>query len=151
MNVWNLGQAEDNGMAVLRSVKGRYATLHATWAEWKGYGFRIEAYGTKGMVQASYAPMMSMGIYLDKPGGRRRRTYNFYPGMMIREKIQGWQSSVIRTFRQEFTDFVKLVAGKPAEIAAGVCGLRAVQIAHAVYQSTRERRPVCLEPIEVTG
>jgi predicted dehydrogenase len=146
-NIWKLGQSEDNGMALLRSSRGKYATLHATWTEWKGYGFHIEAYGTKGMVRASYAPMMSMGIYLDKPGGRRRRTFNFYPTLMLREKVRGWQSTVIQTFRQEFTDFVNVTNGKRGNMADGVAGLRAVEIADAVYQSTRERRPICLKPL----
>jgi predicted dehydrogenase len=146
-NIWRLGESEDNGMAVLRSFTGKYATLHATWAEWKGYGFHIEAYGTRGMLRASYAPMMSMGIYLDKPGGKRTREIHFYPGIMVREKFKGWQSTVVKAFQHELTDFVNSIRGNPGDMADGMAGLRAVEIADAVYQSTKERRPVLLKPL----
>src|SRR5712691_1515246 len=51
--VWNL-PGEDNGFALLRSQNGTVATLHATWSEWKGYRFHVEAYGDRGMVKAFY-------------------------------------------------------------------------------------------------
>ena len=103
-----------------------------------GYRFYLEAYGTKGMVRAYYAPMMNLLITQDKPGGRRKRTVRFYPMTMLREKFIGWQSSVIQMFRQEFTDFVRLTRGKESAIADGVAGLRAVEIANAVYRSSKE-------------
>ena len=61
-NVWNLPGSEDNGVAILRSANGTVATLHATWSEWKGYRFYVEAYGDRGMVKAFYAPMMNLLI-----------------------------------------------------------------------------------------
>lgn len=142
--VWNLGSSEDNGIALLRNPQGKYAVLQATWTEWKGYRFYLEAYGTKGMVRAYYAPMMNLLITQDKPGGRRKRTVRFYPMTMLREKFIGWQSSVIQMFRQEFTDFVRLTRGKESAIADGVAGLRAVEIAHAVYRSSKEHSAIRL-------
>lgn len=142
--VWNLGASEDNGIALLRNSQGKYAVLQATWTEWKGYRFYIEAYGTKGMVRAYYAPMMNLLITQDKPDGRRKRTVRFYPMTMLREKFIGWQSSVIQMFRQEFTDFVRLTRGERSAIADGVAGLRAVEIANAVYRSSREHSAIRL-------
>ena len=72
-NVWNLGESEDNGFALMQSSEGKMATLHATWSEWKGYRFQIEAHGNKGMVRAQYGPMTSMVIYADEPGGKRQK------------------------------------------------------------------------------
>ena len=53
---------------------------------------------------------------------------------MLREKVFGWESTVIETFRQELTDFIALSRdGEPSRIADGYAGLRAVEIANAIY------------------
>ncbi len=141
--VWRLDGVEDNGFAWLHSTEGRHATLQASWTEWKGYRFYVEAYGDRGMARAYYAPMMSAAVYLDEPGGRRRRSFRSYPWNILREKVRGWQSTVERTFEAEFNDFEKLCRGeKGLTIADGVAGMRAVEIANAVYRSSTERRIV---------
>ncbi len=134
--VWNLGESEDNGVALLRSPQGKCAVLQATWSEWKGYRFYLEAYGDKGMVRAYYAPMMNYMIRQEKPGASRKRTVRLYPATMVREKLSGWQSSVIRMFQQELSDFIRLTRGEKGVIADGLAGFRAVEIAHAVYRSS---------------
>lgn len=142
--IWNLENTEDNGIALLRSPQGKYAILQATWAEWKGYRFYVEAYGDKGMVRAYYAPMMNLLIRQEKPGAPRKRTMRFYPMPMLREKLSGWQSSVIRMFQEEITDFIRLTRGEKGAIADGVAGCRAVEIAHAVYRSNQDRTVIRL-------
>jgi predicted dehydrogenase len=145
--VWNLGLSEDNGVAILRNPQGKYATLQATWTEWKGYRFYIEAYGSKGMARAWYAPMFSMGVFMDEPGAPRRRKFNFYPKHILQEKLFGWQLTTEQSFQEEFADFADLCAGKPArslQIADGFAGFRAVEIANAVYQSSQTRETVRL-------
>ena len=147
-SVWNLPGAEDNGFALLRSSTGTVATVHASWSEWKGYHFYLEAYGDRGMVRAYYAPMMHVLITMDKPGGVRRRTRSFYPLMILKEKLFGWQHTVIDTFRQELTDFISLAAGGPAgTIADGFAGFRAIEIANAVYRSTAEQKTIGLTEV----
>jgi len=143
--VWNLPGAEDNGFALLRSSAGVVATLQASWTEWKGYRFYLEAYGDRGMVRAYYAPMMHLLIAMDKPGGVRRTSRSFYPLNIVKEKLLGWQGTVIETFRQELSDFIALAAGEErSAIADGYAGFRAIEIANAVYRSTAEKRPVSL-------
>ncbi|MGH9839349.1 MAG: Gfo/Idh/MocA family oxidoreductase [Blastocatellia bacterium] len=145
-DVWKLGLSEDNGCAILRGANGKYATLQATWTEWKGYRFYVEAYGSRGMARAYYAPMMSMAVFMDKTGGTRRRKFNLYPEIVLQEKIFGWQLTTEKAFRQEFADFVKLCGGEQGTIADGFSGFRAVEIANAVYRSARERQPIQLAP-----
>ncbi|MBA3609557.1 MAG: Gfo/Idh/MocA family oxidoreductase, partial [Chthoniobacterales bacterium] len=106
--VLNLPGSEDNGFALLRSADGTVATLHATWSEWKGYRFFIEAYGDQGMVRAFYAPMMNMVITKSTGDGKSRRRRIFYPMNMLKEKFLGWQSTAIETFRLELSDFISL-------------------------------------------
>jgi predicted dehydrogenase len=143
--VWNLACSEDNGFALLRSASGTVATLQASWSEWKGYRFYVEAYGDKGMVRAYYAPMMNLLIEKPTAESKPRRRFLFYPMNAIREKLFGWQSTVIETFRQELTDFIALSrGGEPGRIADGYAGLRAVEIANAVYRSSVENRQITL-------
>jgi len=144
--VWNL-PGEDNGFALLLSESGTVATLHASWSEWKGYRFYVEAYGDKGMVRAYYAPMMNLLIQKPTPTSKSRRRFIFYPMNALKEKLFGWQSTVIETFRQELTDFISLSrGGEPGVIAAGQAGLRAVEIANAIYRSSGEGRKILLSP-----
>jgi predicted dehydrogenase len=138
--VWNLG-VEDEGIALLRTVDGVTASIEASWHEWRGYRFHIEAYGDRGMARAYYAPMMATVIRLDKPGGSRSVERRFFPKSIIREKVKGWQSTVIQTFVEELADFVAAATGAPhsGRLAVATDGLRAVQIAHATYESETSR------------
>jgi predicted dehydrogenase len=148
-NVWKLDHTEDNGFALLRSPAGKVATLHATWTEWKGYRFFLEAYGERGMARAYYAPMFAMAVTMDRPGGGRRREFHCYPEIVLREKFRGWQTTTAQAFQEEFADFVRLAQGDtshPLALADGFAGLRAVEIANAVYQSTVSGQPVQLTP-----
>lgn len=142
--IWNLRGSEDNGFALLRGENGKIATLHSSWSEWRGYRFSIEAYGDLGMARASYGPMMATAVRMQQRGGPARRERKLYPWIAVREKMQGWQSTVRLTFEQELRDFLGLLEGKPGSIADGVAGLRAVEIAHAVYASSESRSPVKL-------
>jgi predicted dehydrogenase len=142
--IWKLNGSEDNGFALLRGADERLATLHSSWSEWAGYRFSIEAYGDRGMARASYGPMFATVIQLDETGGRARRARKFYPWIAFREKVRGWQTTVRATFEQELGDFLGLLQNRPGSIADGVAGLRAVEIAHAVYASSRSRSPVTL-------
>jgi len=142
--ILNLSETEDNAFALLRNTSGAVASLHASWTEWKGYHFYIEAYGDKGMAKMFYGPMMNM-VVTKQPNNKRRRRFRFYPMVTIREKLFGWQSTVIETFRQELSDFANLCrVGRGGCIADGRAGLRAVAIANAVYDSSSHGRPITL-------
>ena len=138
--VWKLG-VEDEGIALLRTAEGTTASIEASWHEWRGYRFHIEAYGDRGMARAYYAPMMATVVKLDKPGGSKSVQRHFYPKAILREKVKGWQSTVIRTFVEELADFVAAANGKPhsGRLAVAADGLRAVQIAQATYASEVSR------------
>ena len=148
--VWKLNTAEDNALALFRSSEGVVGSLHSSWSEWKGYRFHVEAYGERGMARAYYAPMMATVIRLDRPGGERKIERHFYLSNIVREKFRGWQSTVIETFIEEFNDFAKLAQGQSGSgrIATAVDGLRSIQVAHAIYMSERDHRPVILDRLD---
>jgi predicted dehydrogenase len=145
-DIWKLDRSEDNAFALMRGPNGVVASLHSSWSEWKGYRFYIEAYGDRGMARAYYAPMMSTIITMDKPGGARQVVRNFYVSSIFREKLKGWQSTVIQTFVEELADFIALTKGQPGSgvIAQAIDGYRACEIANAVYQSSATGQAVSL-------
>ena len=52
-----------------------------------------------------------------------------------------------RAFQEELRDFVRLASGDArVALADGFAGVRAVEIAHAVYESSATNRPVMLPP-----
>lgn len=148
--VWHLPGVEDNAFALIRSADGVIGSVDASWSEWKGYRFYIEAYGDKGMARAYYAPMMATVIKLDRPGGNRKVKRHFYPGLMLLEKLRGWQSTVIQTFIEEFRDFVQIADNRDSDavrIASAADGARAIEIAKAVYSSSQSGGSVRLAPL----
>jgi predicted dehydrogenase len=148
--IWHVEGSEDNAMAILRGEGGVSAAYQATWTEWKGYRFFVEAYGDRGMVRAYYAPMFNLLITQDRPGGPRATQRQFYPEIILREKLKGWTTTAYLSFQEELVDFLRLIRGESGAIADGWSGLRAVEIAHAVYESSTTGAPVTLSQASPT-
>lgn len=144
-HVWKLPGSEDNAIVVMKNSSGIPATYHATWNEWKGYQFVIEAYGDLGMVRGAYAPMHNLLLTQSKPGGPTTRTVKRYWDVAVREKLKSWKSTALLSFDEELDDFIKLAEGKGGlRIANGYAGMRAIEIADAVYRSTETNEAVIL-------
>ena len=142
-DTWNLDRSEDNAFVHLQNEAGVMGSLHSSWTEWKGYRFWVEAYGDRGMARAYYAPMHSLVISLDKPGGKPVKQRNYYPGAIFREKFRGWQSTVIRSFAEELGDFAALASGASGGYLADAAdGVRSCAVPTALYQSAAEKRIV---------
>ncbi|MDZ4760258.1 MAG: Gfo/Idh/MocA family oxidoreductase, partial [Alphaproteobacteria bacterium] len=146
---WKLGGAEDNAMALFRSDTGVVCSLHASWTEWKGYRFHVEAFGDRGMARAYYAPQMATVITMDKPGGQRTIKRHFYPANIVREKLKGWQTTTVAALAEELDDFVAVAEGKPGSgrIATGIDGIRSIETGKAVYASSKAGRSITLDPL----
>ena len=142
--IWRIPGSEDNAIAIFKSPAGVPVTYQATWTEWRGYHFHVDAYGDRGMVRGSYAPMFNMLISQDKPGEPRKTTRRFYPEIMVREKLKSWTSTALLSFEDELGEFLRMVDGEPSTNADGFAGFRAVEIADAVRRSTLSGQPVRL-------
>lgn len=129
--VWGFGRAEDNGFLVMRSPEGRIATLHASWTEWGRYQFRIEIVGGLGRIVATCFPMRLEIISTDRLGGRMRRRRESFLGTMIGEHLRSYRWVVQRSFALEHEAFERAIAGQPSQVATGLDGLRAIEIACA--------------------
>lgn len=145
--IWQVPGSEDNALAIFKSPSGIAAVYHATWTEWKGYRFFVEVYGDRGMVRGYYAPMNNLLITQDKPGGQRRKIRKLYPEIMLREKLKSWTSTALISFEEELVDFLRMTRGEKTSLADGVAGFRAVEMANAVYESSRQGQPVRLSAV----
>lgn len=144
-NVWTFPGCEDNGFALLKSSEGKVGLVHASWSEWRGYRFSIEVYGTRGFVRASYPPMMTEVGRTDEHGGRLRRSFHVFPWLQVIERLRSYRWTLIQSFGKELEAFAKASRGEKTPLASGLDGLRAVQIAHAVYRSSAEGSAVRLD------
>lgn len=142
--VWHVNKSEDNATAVFRTESGIPVSYEATWTEWKGYRFYVEAYGDLGMVKGYYAPMLNMLITQNEPGGPRKRQIKPYPEIMVREKVKSWTSTALISFEEELRDFLRMLKGEKVPLADGWSGVRATEIANAVYESTRRGEAITL-------
>ena len=143
-NVWRVAGSEDRALAVLKTASGVPIQYGASWNEWKGYRAWIEAYGDRGMIRAQYGPMFNLLIEQEKPGAPRRRSYELHLGVALRERLKGWETTALLSFQAELAAFHDALAGR-ASLAADVWdGVQAVEIADAVYQSTRSGQVVRL-------
>ena len=147
---WGLGKAEDNAIALFKNKDGAVGQLSASWTEWRGYRFHIEAVGTHGLARAYYAPMMTTIITQDKPGGARKTERNFYLPNIFREKFKGWQVTAVDSLAEELEDFVELANGRPGSGRAATAfdGLRSIEVANALYQSSETGKAVTLSSPE---
>ena len=145
-HVWGFEGCEDNAFALLKNAKGNIAQLQASWSEWRGYRFFIEIYGTRGCVRASYPPMLAQATWSDKPGGPMRRKRFLFPAFQIKERLKTYRFTVVGSFVEEFKSFVRAAAGQNTSAATGFDGLRAVEIAHAVYRSSADGQSVVYPP-----
>jgi predicted dehydrogenase len=135
--VWSFPAAEDNGFALFRTQSGAIAEVHASWTEWRGYRFAVECVGTQGFVRASYPPMLAVRGTL-RGQERARKRYELFPWLQVQERLRSWRWTIVRSFVTELRALVQDLETGRTSTATGRDGLRALQMAHAVYRSSRE-------------
>ncbi len=136
-HVWRFDGCEDNAFALLRSSSGKVGALQASWSEWRGYRFWIEVYGTRGCVRASYPPMLTQVVWVDKPGGPSRRRFYVFPILQVIERLRSHRWTSLRSLMEELRAFAQAIAGQNTSLALGRDGLKAVEIAHGVYRTSQ--------------
>jgi predicted dehydrogenase len=146
-SVWHVDGSEDNAIAVFKSPEGIVASYQTTWSEWKGYKSHVEVYGDNGMVRAAYAPMSNL-LIANTTKGKLHKVRKSYPEIILREKLQGWQTTAFLSFQEELVDFLKMVNGDyRVALADGHAGLRSIEVSEAVRLSSRSGQPVDLPNI----
>jgi predicted dehydrogenase len=138
--VWGFDGCEDNGFALLRTAAGRIGVLQASWSEWGGYRFQVEIVGTRGSIRASCFPMITQTHWFDDPHRRPRRQLDLFPRTNVMEKLRSYRWVVTQSFVRELDAFARTIRGESTSLASGADGLRALEIAHQVSQTSFVRQ-----------
>lgn len=145
---WPVAPCEDNAFCLFRTdpTDGppRVAQVTSSWTEWKGYRWFVEAYGTRGYVHAAYSPMRATVGIVGEEGGRAKKRAMTFPRAQLLERLRGDEWTAAETFRREFADLAASIRGERVSSADGVDGLRAQEMAEAVYRSSREGQAVAV-------
>jgi predicted dehydrogenase len=127
--VWGFDGCEDNGFALVRSVDGKVATIHASWSEWRGYKLLVELYGERGCIRAWCFPMVTQVVWAETRGGPTRRKTHLFPRVQVMEKLKSYRWVVVESFILEHREFASAARGERASIGTGLDGLHAIEVA----------------------
>ncbi len=119
--VWPIAPLEDNAMALFKFTGGRTAFLQSSWTEWAGYMY-LEVYGTQGLIRIDNRGQDCITTLCRKQGESVVFDYSKEPP---------------KSYILEFDDYMNCIAAGRQPLPSGFDGLRAVQMAHAVYESAR--------------
>jgi predicted dehydrogenase len=133
--VWGFDGCEDNGFALVKSVEGRVASIHASWTEWRGYKLLVELYGERGCIRAWCFPMMTQVVWAETRGGATRKRRYLFPRVHLMEKLKSYRWVVVESFVREHREFVAAARGERSSVATGLDGLRALSVAHRAVRN----------------
>jgi predicted dehydrogenase len=136
-HTWNKVGCEDNGFLLLRNSEGKLGRVESSWTEWRGYGYRLEIYGTEGYIRLGYPPLWLTWAQ-GHPGERMRLRRHLFPVYQIRERLRGWRWSLIETLKLDLESWVQAIRAGRQPPASGVDGLEAVRIALSARRLSSE-------------
>lgn len=129
---WKM-EVEDNAFALLRTFSGQILMMQASWTQWKNK-FLFEIFGEKGYLMidglgASYGPE-TLTIGLKKENVPEETKISF--------------PDPDKALSSEWQDFMSAIKGKKEPRGSGWDGFMANFIVETLYESAREKKPVCL-------
>ena len=125
---WDIAPLEDNAFALLRTAQGRVASLHVSWTQWKNL-FSFEIFGCDGY------------IIVEGLGG----SYGVeWAALGKRAFLEPFKEEIIefrggdRSWNDEWEEFITAIREEREPEGNGYDGLRAVELAYAIYESARK-------------
>lgn len=73
-----------------------------------------------------------------EPGIRAKRRYELFPVFQVKERMFSWRWTIVNSFVREMTDFAEGIRTSTPVEPTGWDGLRTMQMAHAIYRSSKE-------------
>jgi predicted dehydrogenase len=125
---WQISPLEDNAMGIFRFADGKLGSLHSSWTEWAEYMY-MEVYGKEGYLRIDNRQAACLAILGKKDGSREVFDFSKEPP---------------QSYTLEFDDFVQSIKKGQQPLPSGFDGLRAVQMAHGVYESSRSGKSIPL-------
>ena len=120
-SLWPISPLEDNAMATFKFTNSKMAFLQSSWTEWAGYVY-LEIYGTEGFIR------------IDNRGQSCITTLGYRDGRIT---VFDYSQEPRMSYVLEFNDYVTAIRHDRQPLPSGLDGLRAVQMAHAVYRSAQ--------------
>lgn len=127
-NVWQKPGCEDNGFVLMRSAAGRIASVQGSWTEWRGYGWRMEIFGSSGAIRFGFPPLW-LTHWQGTPGEKMKSKHYPFLKYQITERLRGWQWSLIETLVGDLADWGEAIRASKVAPASGRDGLESVRIA----------------------
>lgn len=123
---WPIAPLEDNGFGIFRAFNGKMSFIHSSWTEWVGYMY-MEIYGSDGSIYIDNRNHQCITTLIKKSGEKR---------------IFDLSSLPFASYKHEFEEYVKALQEGRQPLASGFDGMRAVEMAYGVYESSRTERMV---------
>lgn len=125
---------EDNGFGMFRFEDGETAFLQSSWTEWDEYAY-AEVYGTDGSVKVDARLPNSRVVVTDPDGYTETYDYSTRPPA---------------SYESEFAAYVDALLAGRAPDPGPEAGLRAVEMAHGVYEAAETGEAVDLSESTAT-
>jgi predicted dehydrogenase len=120
-------------MGIFRFAGGALASLHSSWTEWNEYMY-LEIYGKEGYLRIDGRQPHCLTILGRRNGDR---------------DVFDFSSQPPQSYQLEFDDFVQAIRTNRQPLPSGFDGLRAVQMAYGIYESSRSGRSIPVwSPVE---
>lgn len=123
---WPISPLEDNGFGIFHASNGKMAFVQSSWTEWAGYMY-MEVYGSEGSICIDNRNHQCITALMEKSGEKRIFDYSLLPP---------------QSYEREFEEYVRALRDGRQPLASGFDGMRAVQMAYGVYESSRTKRVV---------
>lgn len=118
---WPISPLEDNGFGILKTLDGKLAFVQSSWTEWADYMY-MEIYGTEGYIRINNRDQCCTTILGKRNGARYIFDYSLQPS---------------QSYQLEFHSFLQAIKEGRQPQPSGFDGLRAVQMVHGLYESSR--------------
>jgi UDP-N-acetyl-2-amino-2-deoxyglucuronate dehydrogenase len=127
-NYWQIAPLEDNAMGVFKFKGGQLGFLHSSWTEWVDYMY-MEIYGKDGYIRIDNRNPNSLTVL-----GRKVEPAQLFDFSRLKPQ----------SYDLEFNYYVGALEGNQQPLPSGFDGLRAVQMAWGVYESSQTGKKVSL-------
>lgn len=125
---WPVSPLEDNGMGIFKFKGGQLGFLHSSWTEWADYMY-VEIYGNEGYIR------------IDNRNPNSTTTLGRKDGT---QQIFDYSRLAPQSYNLEFNDYVDTIISGRQPLPSGFDGLRAVQMAWGIYESSQSGKKVGL-------
>ena len=118
---WPVKPIEDIGMGIFKFNGGKLASIQATWMEWADYTY-IEIYGKDGYIRIDCRMPNNSTTVGTRDGHKEVFDYTL-------------EKSI--SYETEFNSFISAILNQTQPQPSGYDGQRSVQMAHALYKSSK--------------